>query len=213
MSLSLMMWRRHYASFDARLAQRAAFEAEASDMPPPFRPMSKQRFAAEVAGFSWQRRVWRVDVHHTFIPDHARFREIGGLGCQEGMCRHHVVERRFDDIAQHVTIAPDGVIWSGRDWNKMPASVGFGLNRGAFMLEMIGNFDVGHDRLDGAQLETTFAVVAAVQHHFKLPAEALLFHREVPVTEKTCPGTGVEKRTFLAGLSEHRARLALLTSA
>jgi hypothetical protein len=182
-------------------------------MPQPFRPLTTADFMLEVRRFAWTRRIWRVDVHHTFIPDHARFREIGGLACQEGMHRHHVLERRFDDIAQHVTVAPDGIIWTGRDWNVMPASVGFGLNRGVFMLEMIGNFDQGNDRLEGPQLEATLAVVAAVQQSFGLPAAALLFHREVPVTEKTCPGTGVDKRSFLAALGDHRRRPAGLSGA
>jgi hypothetical protein len=157
-------------------------------------------FIAEVERFSWQRRVWRVDVHHTFAPDHLRWREIGSLACCEGMWRHHVIERGFADIAQHVSIMPDGTIWTGRDWNRTPASVGSGMNRGVFMLEMVGNFDHGADRLEGAQLEATLAVVRTMQQRFRLPVEATLFHREVPQTEKTCPGTTVEKAAFLRRL-------------
>ena len=77
----------------------------------------------------------------------------------EGMARFHVGTCAFDDIAQHVTIAPDGMIWTGRDWNKIPASVGYGMNVGAFMFEMVGNFDTGHDRLEGEQLESVLTVV------------------------------------------------------
>ncbi len=169
-------------------------------MPAPFRHMSPGEFSAAVRAFDWTRRVWRVDVHHTWAPDHARWREIGSSASVEGMCRYHVDERGFEDIAQHVSIMPDGGIWTGRDWNKTPASVGFGLNAGVFMLEMIGNFDVGHDRLGAAQLEATLHVVRTVQRRFSLPVEACLFHREVPVTEKTCPGTSLDKAEFLAAL-------------
>ena len=39
------------------------------------------------------------------------------------MARTHVAVRGFEDIAQHVTVAPDGKIWTGRDWNnRRPAS-------------------------------------------------------------------------------------------
>ena len=163
-------------------------------MPPPFRPLDIDGFADEVRSFGWTRRVWRVDMHHTFYPAHADYR---GEASIEAMRRFHVEDRGFEDIAQHVSIAPDGRIWTGRDWNKTPASVGGVLNRGVFMFEMIGNFDLGHDRLEGRQLAATIAVIRIVQHAFRLPPEALLFHREVPVTEKTCPGTSIDKAMIL----------------
>ena len=84
------------------------------------------------------------------------------------MLRHHVHDRGFEDIAQHVTIAPDGAIWTGRDWNRTPASVGFGMNGGVFMFEMIGNFDNGHDAFEGAQHDATIAVIDIVQRQFAL---------------------------------------------
>ena len=166
-------------------------------MSQPFRSLSASEFVEEIASFSWTRRVWRVDVHHTFYPAHADYR---GLITIERMRDFHVGSRGFEDIAQHVTIAPDGVIWTGRDWNRTPASVGFGMNAGVFMFEMIGNFDVGHDRLEGAQLDSVITVIEAVQRRFGLPWQALLFHRDVPVTEKTCPGTSIAKLPILRRL-------------
>ena len=168
----------------------------------PFRPLSPPEFAEEVARFAWTRRVWRVDMHHTFYPAHA---DYCGLLTIERMRDFHVGTRGFEDIAQHVSIAPDGVIWTGRDWNRTPASVGFCMNAGVFMFEMIGNFDRGHDRLEGAQLESTITVIDTVQRHFGLPWQALLFHRDVPVTEKTCPGTSVAKLPILRRLQALRS--------
>jgi hypothetical protein len=81
-----------------------------------------------------------------------------------------------------------------------PASVGFGMNRGVFMFETVGNFDAGYDRLEGAQLASVVAVIRAVQVRFALPPEALLFHREVPQTDKSCPGSGVAKPHILDAL-------------
>jgi len=164
-------------------------------MPTPFRPLSRDSFIGEVLTFPWARRIWRVDMHHTFQPTHA---DYDGEACIARMCSFHRDTRKWDDIAQHVSIAPDGTIWTGRDWDKTPASVGGVLNAGVFMFEAIGNFDAGHDRLDGEQLKSVVTVIRAVQRRFRLPPEALLFHREVPVTAKTCPGTSVDKADVLA---------------
>jgi hypothetical protein len=177
--------------------------------PPPFEALSVDAFGDRVRSFAWTRRIWRVDMHHTFSPDHARWRAIGSAACCHGMWRHHVLERAFEDIAQHVTIAPDGVIWTGRDWNRTPASVGYGMNGGVFMFEMIGNFDDDHDRFEGAQRAATLAVIDAVQARFDLPVHALLFHREVPQTDKTCPGTSIDKGCVLRALAVRRTAKAV----
>ena len=179
-------------------------------MPHSYRAFTTDKFLAQIKDFDWQRRVWRVDLHHTFRPDHARWRQIGSRACVEGMRRSHVEERGFADIAQHVSIMPDGEIWTGRDWNRTPASVGFGMNRGVFMIETVGNFDCGCDRLEGVQLESVVAVIAGVQRRFGLPAEALLFHREVPQTEKTCPGTSVCKAELLMSVRRRRLPVPVL---
>ncbi|MBL8566910.1 MAG: N-acetylmuramoyl-L-alanine amidase [Hyphomicrobiaceae bacterium] len=171
-------------------------------MPPPFRELSVAQFADEVAAYTWTRPVFRVDMHHTFHPSHAEWR---GRDSVEGMWRFHTLSRGFEDIAQHVSIAPDGAIWTGRDWNKTPASVGCNMNAQAFMFEAIGNFDVGHDLLDGAQRFAVVAVIDIVQRHFRLPVQALLFHREVPQTPKTCPGTGIDKGDILRAVAARRA--------
>ncbi len=170
----------------------------------PDRSLDTADFADAIQRFPWSRKIWRVDMHHTFSPDHARWHAIGSGACCAAMRRHHVDERGFDDIAQHVSIAPDGSIWSGRDWNRTPASVGFGMNVGVFMFEMIGNFDVGCDVLESAQLEATIAVIDIVQRQFTLPVQALLFHREVPQTDKTCPGIGIDKGEILRAVARRR---------
>ncbi|MEQ1615918.1 MAG: peptidoglycan recognition family protein [Hyphomicrobiaceae bacterium] len=172
-------------------------------MPAPFRRLTPREFEAEVASFAWCRRVWRVDMHHTWFPAHADYEGIASI---ERMARFHTNGRGFDDIAQHVSIAPDGNIWTGRDWNKDPASVGFGMNAGVFMFEAIGNFDWGFDRLEGRQLDSVVRVINVVQTRFRLPVQALLFHREVPQTAKTCPGASVEKQQILKLVAGQRRR-------
>jgi hypothetical protein len=172
--------------------------------PPRFRALSVPEFAAAVAAFDWRRRIDAVDMHHTEYPDHAAYR---GHESILGMWRFHVETRGWDDIAQHVSIAPDGVIWTGRDWNKPPASA-TGYNgtpeAGPFMFEMIGNFDLGRDRWEGAQRAATLAVIAAILVRFALTPAALRFHRDLhrpgEKPPKTCPGTGIERAAVLAAL-------------
>lgn len=176
-------------------------------MPAPFIALTPEAFLAHIAGFAWRRRVWRVDLHHTFYPAHG---DYCGEATIAAMAAYHTGTRGFADIAQHVSIAPDGLIWTGRDFNARPASVGRGFNAGAFMIEMIGNFDHGCDRLEGAQLAATLAVIAGVQQLFRLPPAALLFHREAPITTKTCPGETLSKPWVIAALTAQPALVAPL---
>lgn len=170
-------------------------------MPTPFRRLTPSEFDAQVRNFNWMRRIWRIDLHHSVDLPHADYQ---GLATIERMQRANVVDGGFDDIAQHVSVAPDGVIWTGRNWNTDPASVGYGMNAGVFMVKAIGNFDFGHDRLDGRQLEVVVHVINSVQQNFRLPVQTLLFHREVPQTAKTCPGSSVEKPEILRLVARQR---------
>jgi hypothetical protein len=173
--------------------------------PPP--PMDLATFREYVGAFVWKRQITQVHVHHTWKPDHGSW---AGARSIVGMRDYHVNVNKWSDIAQHITIAPDGGIWIGRDWNKAPASSA-GHNgsatRGPFMFETVGNFDVGHDVLEGAQRGAVLGVTAFVQLHFGLAAETMRFHRQLG-SPKTCPGTGVDYNVLLAELTAFRLTCA-----
>lgn len=165
------------------------------------------------------RTVTEVHMHHTFIPTHADFfaaavrhggdARAAGLELCQGMWKFHVFDRDFADIAQHVSIDPDGCIWLNRNWNRSPASAtGFNGDHhaGPFMIETIGNFDVGVEVLEGKQLRAVLTVIASIQQAFGLSASALAFHNEMTDT-KSCPGTGVDKGEMLAGLKRVHSEL------
>lgn len=124
------------------------------------------------------------------------------------MWRYHTRENGWSDIAQHLSIAPDGTLWPGRDWNKAPASA-TGHNGsarvGPFMIEMIGDFDVGRDRLEGAQRAAVMDVIARVQRRFGLPAEALRFHNQM--SGKTCPGSSLSRAQVVAEVATRHVAL------
>lgn len=161
-------------------------------MPKPFRQLTLAQFAAELAAFPFSRRIKEVHMHHTWKP---RKTDYTGVGTIEGMWRFHTRNNGWSDIAQHLSIAPDGTVWTGRDWNKSPASA-TGHNAGAFMFETIGNFDVGQEKLEGRQRQAVIDVIARVQLRFGLPLESLRFHRQF-TDEKTCPGNGIPRAQIL----------------
>lgn len=175
-------------------------------MPSRFVKLTREEFADLLHRFDFTRRVDAVHMHHTWRPTHADYR---GEATIEAMWRYHTQEKGWRDIAQHITIAPDGAIWTGRNWNLPPASaVGFNGNdaAGPFMFETIGDFDKGRDRLEGAQLETVIDVIARVQDRFSLGPDSLRFHRFM-TNLKSCPGTGVEIDPIRAAVEAARGGL------
>jgi hypothetical protein len=173
---------------------------------PKFHALDRRTFRDVVERFHFRRKILEVHLHHTFRPNRAQYR---GLETIHGMWRFHTQEKGWSDIAQHVSIAPDGTIWTGRSWNRAPASAS-GFNgssaAGPFMIEMIGDFDAGRDRLEGEQLRATLEVIAAVQLRCGLDEGKLRFHREM--SSKSCPGSGVDLEGLLDGLRRVREELA-----
>jgi hypothetical protein len=159
-------------------------------MPAPFKQLDREQFAALLDKFPFTRKINAVHMHHTWQPNHAQYK---GHETIVGMWRFHTETNGWQDIAQHITIAPDGSIWLGRNWNLPPASAsGHNGNStaGPFMFEMIGNFDRGNDPFEGEQRKTTLEVIAMIQRKFQLPPESLMFHNTM--SSKTCPGNSID---------------------
>ena len=172
---------------------------------PRFQPLDAAAFRSVLERFPFRRKIDGVHLHHTWRPNHAQYR---GHDTILSMWRYHTQELHWSDIAQHVTIGPDGTIWPGRDWNKPPASAsGYNGNTafGPFMIEMVGDFDAGRDRLEGAQRAATLEVIAAVQARFNLPERSLHFHRSM--SQKTCPGSALDYDVLVREVEEARAKL------
>lgn len=144
-------------------------------------------------------------MHHTWRPNH---REYQGYSSIVGMWRVHTQENGWSDIAQHVTVAPDGVIWTGRRWDLPPAS-SRGHNgkaaSGPFMFEMIGDFDEGRDPFQDPQRDAALWVISLVQDRFGLPVETLKFHCQLG-SPKTCPGTSIDYAEVSSAVRSRRGR-------
>jgi hypothetical protein len=160
--------------------------------------LTLDEFADLLQQYPWKRRITEIHVHHTWRPNHADFFSRPPVQTIEGMYRYHTTQAGFSDIAQHITIDPEGDIWTGRSWNDPPASArGFNgnANAGPFMFEMIGDFDHERDRWDGRQRDAAIEVIALVQKLWSLPPEAFRFHHEM--NPKSCPGSSLVKQNVL----------------
>ncbi len=146
------------------------------------------------------RQITGVHLHHTWVPDHTSWR---GLRTLEAIRRDHMQVRGFSDIAQHLTIDPQGRLWSGRPFYRAPASslsppgqnppFNGTQSMGPIMIEMVGNFDTGHDALQGAQLQAVVGAIARILKHAGLGVKAntLVPHCAMDPGGKTCAGTSV----------------------
>ncbi|SKA89776.1 Putative peptidoglycan binding domain-containing protein [Clostridium sp. USBA 49] len=132
-----------------------------------------------------------LHVHHTWKPNHQDFNGFNGISLQEGIKNYHVNTLGWQDIGQHVTLLPDGTFITGRDFGKTPASIS-GKNTGAFACEILGNFDIGHDKLEGAQRDS----IIKLARYFDNKGRYVRFHREN--SPKTCPGTSIDKDDFMS---------------
>ncbi|NJD02038.1 MAG: hypothetical protein FIA99_05460 [Ruminiclostridium sp.] len=135
-----------------------------------------------------------LHVHHTWSPSHKDFNGTNGIRLQEAMERYHMAPepqgRGWQAIGQHVTLLPDGLFVTGRDFSMTPASI-TGYNTGAFACEMLGNFDTSHDAFEGKQKVSALKLAA----YFDDKGKYIRFHREN--STKTCPGTLIDKNTFM----------------
>lgn len=174
-------------------------------MPPPFQKLTLVEFADLLGRFPFRRQINAVHMHHTWRPRHADYR---GASTIEGMWRYHTKVNGWSDIGQHISIAPDGAIWTGRGWNEPPASAG-GFNgsraAGPFMFEMIGDFDRQRDPFRSPQRDVVLEVIARVQARFNLPPESLRFHNQM--SNKSCPGNSIDYAETVAAVRAVREGL------
>jgi caspase domain-containing protein/N-acetylmuramoyl-L-alanine amidase-like protein len=150
---------------------------------------------------AWVRRIGSVHIHHTWRPSQAQWR---GESTVEAIRRFHVETNGWSDIAQHLTIGPDGSLWTGRHLDMPPASVAGhngSASEGPFMIEMVGDFDIDRDTFGGVQADAVYRTVADICAAFRLDVAAIRFHNEF-TNAKTCPGTSLDLADFRAAVAK-----------
>ena len=149
---------------------------------------------------SISRTCVRVQEHHTWKPRYSDFNGNNHFEMQRGMKRYHINKNGWNDIGQHFSIFPDGIVVTGRPLNKTPACIGL-ANSEALCIENVGNFDTGGDTMRPEQADAIFSITAAllkkigvskpnsvnvVYHHWYNSSGNLVYHNS---GQKSCPGT------------------------
>lgn len=128
-------------------------------------------------------------IHHTWKPEKKDFNGNNHMRLQESMKNYHMRTNGWSDIAQHISLFPDGLFVTGRPFNIQPASIKGWNHKKPLMVEMIGNFDKGHDKLEGEQLKSLLKIIKYFIE--KYGQQSIIFHRDN--SPKTCPGTSLDK--------------------
>ncbi len=140
-----------------------------------------------------ERELSQFHIHHTWDPRYADFNWGNHAELQMEMRDLHVVGNDWDDIAQHFTLFPDGLWMLGRDLEWNPASIR-GWNQGAVAVEMVGDFDRGADIMTDLQRDAILQMSRFMVNEWELIPH---FHRDHPDAGKTCPGSSIDRSTFM----------------
>ncbi|MEY5097744.1 MAG: hypothetical protein RJA36_463 [Pseudomonadota bacterium] len=180
-----------------------------------FIQMSANEFSDWINANHFDRQIKAIQNHHTYIPNHTHFNGSNHIALCEGMERSHL-ERGFSEIAQNITIFPDGDIVLCRSFNTIPAGIK-GANQNGLCIENLGNFDLGGDVMSDLQRNSIVTVNASLLMRFGLPCDTdhVIYHHWWDLDSgqrtngigntKSCPGTA-----FFGGNSVAAAKSGLL---
>jgi hypothetical protein len=158
----------------------------------------------EIAGAPRRRRIDEVIVHHTWEPRVAAYK---GRATWAAIQQYHMRERGWSDIGYHIGISPHPLepVWLLRPL-ACPGGHTLGHNANSIGIVLLGNYDKGKDDLSAVWSDAC-KVVAALCERYDLELEHVRFHREF--ADKSCPGTGVDLKTFRESVGRAIAGVAI----
>lgn len=177
---------------------------------------SVNEFAQWLANTEFERKVIRIQNHHTWKPRYSDFDGSNYFSLLADMKSWHVNHNGWADIGQHLTIFPDGMVAICRPFEKTPACI-YGANSGCVCIESLGNFDKGGDKMTEAQRSAIIRVNALLCKEFRLQANDsdIVYHHwynldtgvrnDGTKNNKSCPGTA-----FFGGNKVQHARAGFL---
>ncbi|MCX7903288.1 MAG: amidase [Caloramator sp.] len=160
--------------------------------------MNREEFKEYILKLKVNRIIKLIQNHHTYIPSYKEFKN-NHFRLLEGMERSHL-SRGFNEIAQNITIFPDGLIAICRPIETAPAGIK-GANEYGICIENVGNFDIGGDKMTEGQKKSIIFVNAMLCKKFKLTpsTNTIVYHHWYDLNTgkrlngkgitKSCPGT------------------------
>ncbi len=144
--------------------------------------------------------IFRIQQHHTYIPNYGHFKGNNHFALQRSMRNTHVFDNGWRNIGQHFTTFPDGTIVTGRSMEQSPACI-YGNNSNSICIEHLGDFDKERDQMNEAQKQTAIEMTAALCQRFNLEVNSntIVYHHWFKLStgernngkggNKSCPGT------------------------
>jgi len=155
-----------------------------------------------------KREVTCIQNHHTWKPNYDSFNGRNHFELQQSMKNYHTLPkekggRGWSDIGQHLTTFPDGSIITGRSFNRTPAGIK-GKNRGAIMIEHLGDFDKGKDVMTKVHAANIVLLNAILCKSFGLkPSTSTILYHNWFASWKSCPGTNFFKGNTKEAATRH----------
>lgn len=153
-------------------------------------------FKTWLSQHTFRRKIHLIQIHHTWKPNYKSFKN-NYFSLLTGMEGAHL-KRGMTQIAQNITIFPDGVIAICRPIDIAPAGIK-GANSYGICIENIGNFD--SEVMNEAHKSALIQAVALLLKKFNLPANTntVVYHHWYDLNSglrlngkgstKTCPGS------------------------
>ncbi|GGA86650.1 peptidoglycan recognition protein family protein [Ornithinibacillus halotolerans] len=179
--------------------------------------MTKEEFKDWLFNQQVTREVNLIQQHHTWKPSYRHFKGNNHFQLLNSMQQFHRQTMKWNNIAQNITIFPDGRVAVSRPLNDAPeGTIGPIANRNGIAIENLGDFDIGQDQMTKEQKEAIVYVTAALALKFDLvpsidtityhhwwhykTKERVLDHGK-SYEVKSCPGTN-----FFGGNSTKSAK-------
>lgn len=145
---------------------------------------------------SWAKSV---TVHHTYSPDLEDRPEGWKLSHMENL-RYYYSNVLGWSAGPHLFVDEEKIFGLSSLYSKGVHAKSF--NSSSIGIEALGNYDVEDNKTGRGKkvwLLTAIAVAILLKRlHLRPSNKTVLFHREDPKSNKTCPGSRVEKEWFLS---------------
>lgn len=152
-------------------------------------------FAAYLRGenLSWAKGV---TLHHTAAPSLAQRPNGFTIQHMRNLASYYGTELGWS-AGPHLFVDEDQIF--GLSPISAPGTHARSFNRSHIGIEVLGNYD--HEDPDGGRglecWKTAGRATAAILARLGLGVESVNFHRDDPLTSKTCPGRKVDRERFL----------------